>query len=90
MLPIGKKALDTYRRTGLIDHALPADLAKLYDGLNFDKVAPVAELIMDKFADGSLRPHRAVLQQVQERRRADRHGGAVPADRSPPLRTGEG
>jgi F-type H+-transporting ATPase subunit gamma len=53
VLPIGKKALDTYRRTGLMDQALPADLAKLYDGLNFDKTAPVAELLMEKFADGS-------------------------------------
>ena len=53
VLPIGKKALDTYRRTGLMDQALPADLARLYDGLNFDKTAPVAELLMEKFADGS-------------------------------------
>jgi F-type H+-transporting ATPase subunit gamma len=53
VLPIGKKALDTYRRTGLMDQALPADLAKLYDGLNFDRTAPVAELLMEKFADGS-------------------------------------
>ena len=41
VLPIGKKALDTYRRTGLMDQALPADLAKLYDGLNFDRISPV-------------------------------------------------
>lgn len=53
VLPIGKKALDTYRRTPLFNSALPSDLAHLYDGLNFDKVAPVAELIMEKFADGS-------------------------------------
>lgn len=53
ILPIGKKAMDNYRRTGLLDNALPTDLANLYDGLNFEKVAPVAELLMDKFADGS-------------------------------------
>ena len=53
VLPIGKKALDQYRRTKQFNAELPADLAKLYDGLSFDKVAPVAELIMDRFADGT-------------------------------------
>jgi F-type H+-transporting ATPase subunit gamma len=53
ILPIGKKAMDTYRRSGLLDPALPTDLATLYDGLNFEKVAPIAELLMEKFADGS-------------------------------------
>ena len=53
VLPIGKKAVDAYRRTPLYNSALPTDLARLYDGLNFDKVAPVAEMIMEKFADGS-------------------------------------
>lgn len=52
LLPIGKKAMDLYRRSGLLDQALPTDLATLYDGLNFDKVAPVAELIMQRFAAG--------------------------------------
>ncbi len=53
VLPIGKKALDQYRRTKQFNAELPADLAKLYDGLSFDKVAPVAELIMARFADGT-------------------------------------
>jgi F-type H+-transporting ATPase subunit gamma len=52
LLPIGKKAMDLYRRSGLLDPAMPTDLATLYDGLNFDKVAPVAELIMQRFAAG--------------------------------------
>ncbi len=53
ILPIGKKAMDLYRRSGLLDTALPSDLANLYDGLNFEKTAPVAELVMRKFADGT-------------------------------------
>jgi hypothetical protein len=36
-----------------MEQALPSDLDKLYVGLNFDRTAPVAELLMDKFADGS-------------------------------------
>ena len=53
VLPVGKKAMDAYRKTPYFDPALPTDLAKLFDGLNFDSVAPVAELIMDRFADGT-------------------------------------
>ncbi len=52
VLPLGKKALDTYRRTKYFNADLPTDGASLYDGLNFDKVAPKAELIMKLFADG--------------------------------------
>ena len=53
VLPLGKKAMDTYRRTKYFNADLPADGATLYDGLNFDKVAPKAELIMKLFADGT-------------------------------------
>lgn len=59
ILPIGKKAMDTYRRSGMLDASFPTDLANLYDGLNFDKVAPVAQLIMDAYAEG--RYDRVVL-----------------------------
>ncbi|QQR87763.1 MAG: ATP synthase F1 subunit gamma [Flavobacteriales bacterium] len=52
VLPLGKKAMDNYRRTKHFSADLPADGASLYDGLNFDKVAPKAELIMKLFADG--------------------------------------
>jgi len=52
VLPLGKKALDAYRRTKYFNTDLPTDGASLYDGLNFDKVAPKAELIMKLFADG--------------------------------------
>jgi F-type H+-transporting ATPase subunit gamma len=53
VLPLGKKAMDAYRRTKYFNADLPTDGASLYDGLNFDKVAPKAEFIMSKFADGT-------------------------------------
>ena len=53
ILPLGKKALDTYRRTKYFNADLPTDGASLYDGLNFDKVAPKAELLMELFANGT-------------------------------------
>jgi F-type H+-transporting ATPase subunit gamma len=53
VLPLGKKAMDNYRRTKYFRPELPTDGASLYDGLNFDKVAPMAELIMKLFADGT-------------------------------------
>ncbi len=52
ILPVGKKAMDLYRRTGLLEAGMPTNLADLYDGLNFDKVAPIAEMLMEKFAEG--------------------------------------
>ncbi|MCW5899817.1 MAG: ATP synthase F1 subunit gamma [Flavobacteriales bacterium] len=52
VMPIGKKAADMYRRSGMLAAGMPTDLAHLYDGLNFDKVAPVAQLIMDAYAEG--------------------------------------
>lgn len=53
ILPLGKKALDNYRRTKYFNADLPTDGASLYDGLNFDKVAPKAELLMELFANGT-------------------------------------
>lgn len=53
VLPLGKKAMDAYRRTKYFNADLPTDGASLYDGLNFDKVAPKAELIMKLFAEGT-------------------------------------
>jgi F-type H+-transporting ATPase subunit gamma len=59
ILAIGKKASDLYRRSGMLDAAFPADLAHLFDGLNFDKAAPVAQMIMEAYAAG--RYDRVVL-----------------------------
>lgn len=53
VLPLGKKAMDAYRRTKYFSEALPADGASLYDGLSFDKVTPKAELLMELFANGT-------------------------------------
>jgi F-type H+-transporting ATPase subunit gamma len=53
VLSIGKKAMDQFKRTPWHAKDLPADLAGLFDGLSFDKVAPVAELLMARFADGT-------------------------------------
>ena len=53
ILPLGKKAMDAYRRTKYFNADLPTDGASLYDGLNFDKVAPKAELLMELFANGT-------------------------------------
>ena len=53
VLPLGKKAMDAYRRTKHFSPELPTDGASLYDGLNFEKVAPKAELIMQLFANGT-------------------------------------
>ncbi|MBK6410175.1 MAG: ATP synthase F1 subunit gamma [Flavobacteriales bacterium] len=52
VLSLGKKAADLYRRTPWHASGFPENLAALYDGLSFDKVAPVAEAIMAQFADG--------------------------------------
>lgn len=53
VLPLGKKAMDQYRRTKYFNPELPTDGASLYDGLTFDKVAPKADLIMELFANGT-------------------------------------
>ncbi len=52
VLSLGKKAADLYRRSNWNAQGFPENLAALYDGLSFDKVAPVAEAIMAKFANG--------------------------------------
>ena len=53
VLCVGKKAMDAFRRTPLNRPELPQDLAALFDGLSFDRTAPVAELLMQRFADGT-------------------------------------
>ncbi len=65
VLPVGKKAMDAYRRTKHFSADLPTDLAGLYDGLSFDKVAPVAQLIMDKFVDGTYDEVRLVYNKFK-------------------------
>ena len=52
VLPIGKKATEAFKRTEYIisGQDLPTNLNELFDGLKFDKVAPVAEKIMEAFS----------------------------------------
>ncbi len=53
VLCIGKKGNDAFRRTEHHIHGtdLPHNLNELYDHLNFEHVAPVAEKIMDAFVN---------------------------------------
>ena len=53
VLCVGKKAMDAFRRTPMNRPELPQDLAGLFDGLSFDKASPVAELLMQRFTDGT-------------------------------------
>jgi len=50
VLSIGKKANDIYKKTEYYSNDLPGDLAKVYDNLTYDEVAPVAEMIMEAYA----------------------------------------
>jgi F-type H+-transporting ATPase subunit gamma len=53
VLPIGKKSLDAFRRTDyfISGQDLPHNLNELFDGLSFAKAAPIAEKIMEAFAN---------------------------------------
>ena len=53
VLCIGKKANDIFKKTDhhIIGTDLPHHLNELFDGLSFDKVAPVAEKVMKAFVD---------------------------------------
>lgn len=53
VLPVGKKASDAFRRTEYIisGQDLPHNLNELFDGLTFAKTSPVAEKIMEAFAN---------------------------------------
>lgn len=53
ILPVGKKATDAFRRTDyfISGQDLPHNLNELFDGLSFAKAAPVAEKIMEAFAN---------------------------------------
>ncbi len=53
VLPVGKKAMDAFRRTDyfISGQDLPHNLNELFDGLSFAKTAPVVEKIMEAFAN---------------------------------------
>lgn len=54
LLCIGKKAQDAFKRTdyNIKGSDLPHNLNELFDKLSFNAIAPVAEKIMEAFADG--------------------------------------
>lgn len=51
VLPIGKKVTDAFKRTDYIIHGshLPHNLNEVFDNLNYDNVAPIAERVMNAF-----------------------------------------
>ncbi len=53
VLSIGKKAEDFFKKTehGVIGSALPKDLSKIFDNLNFEYVSTVSGEIMQAYAD---------------------------------------
>jgi F-type H+-transporting ATPase subunit gamma len=54
VLPIGKKAKDAFKSSGLLDTTglLPDDLENIYANLNFVEVAKIADMLMTAFAEG--------------------------------------
>jgi len=52
ILPIGKKAKDAFKNSGLVDTtgALPNELENLYGNLTFEEVSKIGDLLMDVFA----------------------------------------
>lgn len=68
LLPIGKKIKDAYRKEDMIVGANEGyydDLEKLYNDLSFEQVAPVAERIMEAFADGRVDRVRLVYNRFK-------------------------
>jgi F-type H+-transporting ATPase subunit gamma len=51
VLPIGKKVTDAFKRTDYIIHGshLPHNVNEVFDNLNYDTVAPIAERVMNAF-----------------------------------------
>jgi F-type H+-transporting ATPase subunit gamma len=54
VLPIGKKAKDAFKSSGLLDKTdtLPSDLENIYANLTFEEVAKIGDLLMEVFAAG--------------------------------------
>ena len=67
VLCIGKKAADFFKKTeyGIIGSDMPRGLNELYDHLTFSNVAPVAEKIMQVFADGQFDKVELIYNQFK-------------------------
>lgn len=67
VLPVGKKAADFFRKTeyGIVGSDMPRGLNELFDNLTFANVAPVAERVMQLFADGEFDRVELVYNQFK-------------------------
>jgi F-type H+-transporting ATPase subunit gamma len=67
VLCIGKKATDFFKKTdyGIVGSDLPRGLNELFDDLTFANVAPVAEKIMDGFANGEFDKVELIYNQFK-------------------------
>lgn len=67
VLCIGKKATDFFKKTeyGIIGSDMPRGLNELYDELTYVNVAPVAEKIMQVFADGQFDKVELIYNQFK-------------------------
>ena len=67
VLCIGKKANDYFKKTeyGIIGSDMPRGLNELFDALTFVNVAPVAEKIMQVFADGQFDKVELIYNQFK-------------------------
>jgi F-type H+-transporting ATPase subunit gamma len=54
VIGIGKKAYDAFRRTehNVQVEGIPENVSEVFDGLNFEKAAPIAEALMKSFTSG--------------------------------------
>ncbi|MFY9309592.1 MAG: ATP synthase F1 subunit gamma [Bacteroidia bacterium] len=67
VLPIGKKAADFFRKTeyGIVGSDMPRGLNELFDSLTFANVAPVAERVMQLYANGEFDRVELVYNQFK-------------------------
>ncbi|MGB3948073.1 MAG: ATP synthase F1 subunit gamma [Bacteroidia bacterium] len=67
ILPIGKKAADFFKKSEypVIGSEMPRSLNELFDGLTFVNVAPVAEKVMEMYAQGQFDKVELVYNQFK-------------------------
>ncbi len=67
VLPIGKKAADFFRKTeyGIVGSDMPRGLNELFDNLTFANVAPVAERVMQLYANAQFDRVELVYNQFK-------------------------
>lgn len=67
ILPIGKKASDFFKKSefAVVGSEMPRSLNELFDGLTFVNVAPVAEKVMEMYAQGQFDKVELVYNQFK-------------------------